>query len=32
VEQLASTMDNLRTMAAVVAQDVKKFKISEGEG
>ena len=30
VEELASTMDNLRTAAAVLAKDVRRFKISTG--
>jgi methyl-accepting chemotaxis protein len=30
VEELASTLDNLRVMANVLAQDVKKFKTSQG--
>lgn len=31
VEELASTLDNLRTVATVLAQDVQKFKTSEGD-
>ena len=30
VEELASTLDNLRTMATVLAEDVQKFKTSQG--
>lgn len=30
VEELASTLDNLRTAATVLAEDVQKFKTSEG--
>jgi methyl-accepting chemotaxis protein len=31
VEELASTLDNLRTMATVLAEDVQKFKTSLDE-
>jgi methyl-accepting chemotaxis protein len=31
VEELASTLDNLRTMAVVLADDVRKFKTSKQE-
>ena len=31
VEELASTLDNLRTMATVLAEDVRKFKTSRQE-
>jgi methyl-accepting chemotaxis protein len=31
VEELASTMDNLRTAASVLAEDVQKFKTSQRE-
>ncbi len=30
VEELASTLDNLRTVATVLAEDVQKFKTSQG--
>lgn len=32
VEELASTLDNLRAVATVLAEDVKKFKTSYGDG